>query len=77
VGIPDDRWGEASVVVAPRGEVLRRSESVQLDEARAAVKDEIGPHARPARLVIVDELAMLPSGKPDRETIRRSVAALH
>ena len=77
VGVPDDRWGEASVVVATRGEVLRRSESVQLEEARAAVKDAIGPHARPARLVLVDELATLPSGKPDREAIRRAVASLH
>ena len=77
VGVPDERWGEASVVVATRGESLRRSESVQLEEARAAVKDAIGAHARPARLVVVDELATLPSGKPDREAIRRAVASLH
>ncbi|KAA9111474.1 AMP-binding protein [Microbacterium rhizomatis] len=77
VGIPDEKWGEASVVVASRGEALRRSESVQLEEARAAVADEIGPHARPVRLVLVDELALLPSGKPDRDSIRRLVAALH
>jgi O-succinylbenzoic acid--CoA ligase len=77
VGVPDDRWGEASVVVATRGEALRRSESVQLEEARRAVADEIGAHARPVRLVLVDELATLPSGKPDREAIRRAVAALH
>lgn len=77
VGISDDRWGEASVVVVPRGEALRRSESVQLAEARAAVADQIGPHARPTRLVLVDDLATLPSGKPDRETIRAAVAALH
>ncbi|KJL44957.1 MULTISPECIES: AMP-binding protein [Microbacterium] len=77
VGIPDERWGEASVVVASRGEALRRSEAVQLEEARAAVQAEIGAHARPARLVLVDELATLPSGKPDREAIRRAVMALH
>jgi len=77
VGIPDERWGEASVIVASRGEALRRSEAVQLDEARAAVQAEIGSHARPTRLVLVDELATLPSGKPDREAIRRAVAALH
>ena len=76
VGVPDERWGEASVIVATRGEALRRSESVQLEEARTAVKHELGPYARPARLVLVDELATLPSGKPDRETIRRAVAAL-
>ncbi|WP_243074196.1 AMP-binding protein [Microbacterium sp. SS28] len=76
VGVPDARWGEASVIVAPRGEALRRSESVQLDEARSAVVSEIGAHARPSRLVLVDELATLPSGKPDREAIRRAVATL-
>ncbi len=77
VGVPDERWGEASVIVAVRGEALRRSESVQLEEARAAVKHGIGAHARPSRLVLVDELETLPSGKPDREAIRRAVAALH
>jgi len=77
VGIPDARWGEASVVVAPRGEALRRSESVQLEEARTAVSAEIGPYARPSRLVLVDELATLPSGKPDREAIRRAISTLH
>jgi O-succinylbenzoic acid--CoA ligase len=77
VGVSDARWGEASVVVVPRGEALRRSESVQLEEARVAVADEIGPHARPTRLVLVDDLATLPSGKPDREAIRAAVAALH
>lgn len=77
VGVSDDRWGEASIVVVPRGEALRRSESVQLAEARAAVAEQIGAHARPARLVLVDDLATLPSGKPDRETIRAAVAALH
>ena len=77
VGVPDARWGEASVVVVPRGEALRRSESVQLEEARSVVAAQIGAHARPARLVLVDELATLPSGKPDREAIRRVVASLH
>lgn len=76
VGVADERWGEASVIVATRGEAMRRSEAAQLDEARAAVAAEIGAHARPGRLVLVDELAALPSGKPDRETIRRAVAAL-
>jgi O-succinylbenzoic acid--CoA ligase len=76
VGVADDRWGEAAVVVVPRGEALRRSESVQLEEARTAVAEEIGAHARPTRLVLVDDLATLPSGKPDREAIRAAVAAL-
>jgi o-succinylbenzoate---CoA ligase len=77
VGVADERWGEAAVVVVPRGEALRRSESVQLAEARVAVAQHIGSHARPTRLILVDDLATLPSGKPDRETIRAAVAALH
>ena len=76
VGVPDDRWGEASVIVVPRGEALRRSEADQLARAREVVASEVGRHARPARLVLVDEIAELPSGKPDREAIRRAVLAL-
>jgi len=77
VGVEDERWGEASVIVAVRGEVLRRSESEQLAHARDAVEDELGRHARPARLILVDEIDVLPSGKPDREAIRRAVVELH
>ncbi|WP_308491746.1 AMP-binding protein [Microbacterium terrisoli] len=74
VGVPDQHWGEASVIVVPRGQALRRSDSAQLDAARQAVADQLGAAARPARLVLVDRLATLPSGKPDREAIRRAVA---
>ncbi|WP_311244939.1 AMP-binding protein [Microbacterium sp. WCS2018Hpa-23] len=77
VGVEDERWGEASVIVAPRGEALRRSESEQLAHARDVVAEELGKHARPARLILVDELDVLSSGKPDREAIRRAVAELH
>jgi O-succinylbenzoic acid--CoA ligase len=76
VGVDDERWGEASVIVAARGEVLRRSESDQLVHARDAVAEALGKHARPARLILVDEIATLASGKPDREAIRRIAAEL-
>nr|WP_274637224.1 AMP-binding protein [Microbacterium bovistercoris] len=76
VAVPDPTWGEASVIVVARGDALRRSESGQLDEARRAVAAQLGAHARPARLVLVDQLATLHSGKPDRETIRQAVLAL-
>ncbi len=76
VGVDDERWGEASVIVAARGEALRRSESEQLDQARETVAREIGAHARPSRLILVDELDVLSSGKPDREAIRRMVSSL-
>ena len=76
VGVPDARWGEASVIVLPRGEPLRRSEADHLQQAREAVAAEIGAPARPARLILVDELALLASGKPDRDAISRLVAEL-
>lgn len=76
VGVEDERWGEASVIVVARGEVLRRSEAEQLVQARDEVAEELGKHARPARLIIVDDLELLASGKPDREAIRRAVADL-
>ena len=76
VGVDDERWGEASVIVSVRGEALRRSEAEQLEQARDAVAAELGKPARPARMILVDELATLASGKPDRETIRRIAAEL-
>ncbi|KAA9149634.1 AMP-binding protein [Microbacterium lushaniae] len=77
VPVADPQWGEASVIVAPRGGALRRSEAEQLEHARTAVAAELGAPARPSRLIVVDELAHLPSGKPDREAIRQLVASLH
>lgn len=77
IGVEDERWGEASVIVASRGQALRRTERDQLAQAREAVAQEVGRHARPTQLFLVDELASLPSGKPDRETIRRTVAELY
>ena len=76
VGVDDARWGEASVIVVPRGQALRRSEGEQLANAREAVAAELGTPARPSRMILVDELATLASGKPDREAIRRMVAEL-
>ncbi|GAA1854080.1 AMP-binding protein [Microbacterium koreense] len=67
VGVPDERWGEASVIVVAH----RDADGAHLDDARAAVAQSIGPHARPARLVLVDDLPTLASGKPDRAALRR------
>lgn len=70
VAVDDDRWGEASAVVALRGDL-----DAAFAAAREAVAAEVGRHARPARLVQLDRLPVLPSGKPDRRAIRAAVAA--
>ena len=75
IGVPDERWGEASVVVVPRGTLAGRSPEAVLDTARTLVATAIGSPARPARLVTVDALPVLASGKPDRAQARLLAAA--
>ena len=66
VGVEDARWGEASVVVVPAD----AADTTSLDAVRTAVGAELGPPARPARMVRLDEVPHLSSGKPDRVAIR-------
>lgn len=69
IGMPDERWGEASVIFAD----VARSDGMRLfDEARERVATEIGRHARPAQLENA-QVPLLPSGKPDRELLRRMI----
>ena len=73
VAVDDDRWGQGSaIVVALRGASPRDSAAALLAAARERVAAEVGAVARPARIVPVDVLPMLSSGKPDR----RAIAAL-
>ncbi|MFS0735253.1 AMP-binding protein [Microbacterium sp. 1P10UB] len=73
IGVADDRWGEASVIVSDAPDAHERAEEL-LRIARDAVGREIGLHARPSRLVPVEALPQLTSGKPDRERLRRNLA---
>ena len=65
VAVTDARWGERPVAVAAGA-------PVDDDAALGAVASALGPVARPARLIRVATLPLLPSGKPDR----RALAAL-
>lgn len=60
----DLEWGDVPVVIATR--------DVDLAVVRAAVADTVGRAAAPRRVVVVQEIPLLPSGKPDR----RALAAL-
>lgn len=70
VPVPDERWGQASVVVT--------AARVAPDEAtalvRAAVEAEIGKPARPRGVLVVDRVPLLRSGKPDRTALRALAA---
>jgi O-succinylbenzoic acid--CoA ligase len=67
VALPHPRWGETAGVVTAA--VPGRAHP-SLDEIRAVVGDAHGAAARPARLLEVDALPLLASGKPDRRAIR-------
>lgn len=68
VGAPDDRWGEVPVVVAG-------DSSASIEQVRDAVGDAFGAPSRPARIVVIASIPLLPSGKPDRQALARAVAA--
>ncbi|MFT4234339.1 MAG: AMP-binding protein, partial [Microbacterium sp.] len=67
VGVPDERWGETPVVVT--------TGAPELDAARAVVEAALGKAARPSRIVIVNAIPHLPSGKPDRRALTDIVRA--
>ncbi|MCU1533933.1 MAG: o-succinylbenzoate--CoA ligase, partial [Glaciihabitans sp.] len=56
------RWGEVPVVVT----VV----PLDLGDVRALLAETLGPAAAPDRVVVVDEIPMLSSGKPDRRLIK-------
>ena len=74
VGVADEQWGEASVIVVARRAAT--GSGALLEQARDAVAAEVGRHARPADLVIVDEVPRLSSGKPDRAGARGLAASV-
>lgn len=64
VAVPHPEWGQVPVVAATR--------AVDLPALRAAVAGRLGRAAAPHRVLVLDPLPSLASGKPDR----RRIAAL-
>jgi len=71
VAVPDPRWGEVPVAVT--ASVDDEASEVSDADAAAAVAAELGTPARPARIVHLDALPLLPSGKVDRPAVRALV----
>jgi o-succinylbenzoate---CoA ligase len=71
VGRPDREWGEAvTAVIVPADP----SAPPVLPDVRQHARRLLPAHAVPAALLLVAELPMLPSGKPDREALRAFAA---
>lgn len=62
----DDQWGAVPVVVT--------TASVSLEDVRIAVGAAHGSAARPADILVVEDIPLLASGKPDRATLVTRVA---
>jgi O-succinylbenzoic acid--CoA ligase len=72
VGRPDPEWGElVTAVVVP----LDPAVPPRLADIRAHVRGKLPVYAAPAALLLVPDLPLLPSGKPDREALRARAAA--
>jgi o-succinylbenzoate---CoA ligase len=71
VGRPDPEWGElVTAVVVPDD----ASAPPVLADIRAHVRSRMPAYAAPAALLLVPEIPMLPSGKPDRAALRARAA---
>lgn len=62
LGIPDPEWG-SSVAAAVVG-------SVDAEAVRARAGSRLGRHAAPRAVLVLDELPLLPNGKPDRQSVQ-------
>jgi O-succinylbenzoic acid--CoA ligase len=62
------RWGEVPVVVTT-------GDAPDLTELRRVLVERAGRAAAPDRVVVVDALPLLPSGKPDRVAVTRAVGS--
>jgi acyl-CoA synthetase (AMP-forming)/AMP-acid ligase II len=66
VGTPDPRWGEAVCAVV----VTRPQAAVTLEGIQDVVRQRLARYKVPRRLVVVDELPVLASGKVDKKRLR-------
>ncbi len=64
-----ETWGHVPVVVTTR--------QLDITALRLGIGGTLGPEARPDRVVMVPEIPLLPSGKPDRLALARLVAVKH
>ena len=66
VGVPDDEWGSRVAAL-----VVPVDEQPTVEELRGWVRDRLGAAAAPRQVLVVAELPVLATGKPDLQTARR------
>ena len=68
VGLPDPEWGQ--VVAALLTPADPGAPAPATEQVRAALSPTLPPHAVPRQIGWSDRIPLLPSGKPDRATVR-------
>jgi o-succinylbenzoate---CoA ligase len=68
LGLPDSEWGEAVTAFVVAADPADPPDEADL---RSHVRGAVSVYAAPKRVVVVPELPLLPSGKPDRMALRR------
>jgi O-succinylbenzoic acid--CoA ligase len=71
IGVPDSEWGEqVTAVVVPADPAA----PPDLRQLRGHARGMLPGYAAPRRILVVAEIPMLPSGKPDRLALRAAAA---
>ena len=71
IGVPDSEWGElVTAVIVPQDPAA----PPELARLRAQARERLPGFAAPRGLVLVAEIPMLASGKPDRQALRAIAA---
>jgi o-succinylbenzoate---CoA ligase len=70
LGLPDPEWGERVVAVVVPAD---QADPPTLELLRLHVKERLPRYAAPSRVVMVDAVPMLPSGKHDLARLRREL----
>jgi O-succinylbenzoic acid--CoA ligase len=71
IGVPDPEWGEAvTAVIVPADQAA----PPQLPRLRAQARELLPGYAAPRRLLVLSEIPVLASGKPDRQALRQIAA---
>ena len=70
VGLPDDDWGERVVALV----VPVSGRAPDVEQIRAACREQLAAYKRPKEIRLVDELPVTPYGKVDKKSLRRQHA---
>jgi O-succinylbenzoic acid--CoA ligase len=69
IGTPDSQWGElVTAVVVPADPAA----PPELSQLRGHARGRLPGYAAPRRMLLISQIPLLPSGKPDRMALRRT-----